>query len=103
MTARRTGAPRQSAGLARAPHRERRCRAGPLPLVASSNSAQQVALLQAGSKVADLPTLANLVRRQPVAGRRAERRAAVFFKKCAWAGWDLAAFRCAIQTDRDPP
>lgn len=29
--------------------------------------------------------------------------AAVFFNSCGWAGWDLAAAHCAIQTDRNQP
>ncbi len=48
-------------------------------------------LLQAGIDVAALPTLADVVAgrvRRPAAGP-------VFFKSCGWAGWDLAAARCA--------
>ena len=53
-------------------------------------------LLQAGVDVAALPTLVDVVRRSagqtlgPVSGQT------VFFKNCGWAGWDLAAARCAV-------
>ena len=53
-------------------------------------------LLQAGVDVAALPTLGDVVRRSagqtlgPVSGQT------VFFKNCGWAGWDLAAARCAV-------
>lgn len=49
-------------------------------------------LLQAGIDVTALPTLADAVAgrvQRPVAGP-------VFFKSCGWAGWDLAAARCAM-------
>jgi ornithine cyclodeaminase len=54
-------------------------------------------LLQAGLDVRKLPTLADVVcntaawtaRQQPCAA------GPVFFKSCGWAGWDLAAARCA--------
>ncbi|TSE26718.1 Delta(1)-pyrroline-2-carboxylate reductase 1 [Tepidimonas sediminis] len=53
-------------------------------------------LLQAGLDVAALPTLADVVRDTP-AWRRARRAGGpVFFKSCGWAGWDLAAARCAL-------
>jgi 1-piperideine-2-carboxylate/1-pyrroline-2-carboxylate reductase [NAD(P)H] len=49
-------------------------------------------LLQAGIDVGLLPTLADVVGgRQPRPGR-----GPVFFKSCGWAGWDLAAARCAL-------
>lgn len=49
-------------------------------------------LLQAGIDVAALPTLGDVV------GRRLPRQSGpVFFKSCGWAGWDLAAARCARQ------
>ena len=48
-------------------------------------------LLQAGIDVPALPTLADVV-----AGRvRRPATGPVFFKSCGWAGWDLAAARCA--------
>ena len=53
-------------------------------------------LLQAGIDVAALPTLGDVVRLSagqtlgPVSGQT------VFFKNCGWAGWDLAAARCAV-------
>lgn len=49
-------------------------------------------LLQAGIDVPGLATLADVVpgrRPRPAAGP-------VFFKSCGWAGWDLAAARCAL-------
>ena len=51
-------------------------------------------LIQAGLAVADFPTLADVVAQR--AAWPAERaRGPVFFKSCGWAGWDLAAARCA--------
>jgi 1-piperideine-2-carboxylate/1-pyrroline-2-carboxylate reductase [NAD(P)H] len=53
-------------------------------------------LLQAGIDVAALPTLGDVVTLSagqtlgPVSGQT------VFFKNCGWAGWDLAAARCAV-------
>ena len=48
-------------------------------------------LLQAGIDVAALPTLGDAV-----AGRLPRpTRGPVLFKSCGWAGWDLAAARCA--------
>lgn len=47
-------------------------------------------LLQAGLDVGAVPTL-----RDVVAGR--VRGSPVLFKSCGWAGWDLAAARCALQ------
>jgi len=48
-------------------------------------------LLQAGIEVASLPTLGDVVR-----GRRPRPAdGPVLFKSCGWAGWDLAAARCA--------
>jgi len=53
-------------------------------------------LLQAGVDVAALPTLGDVVRLSagqtlgPVSGQT------VFLKNCGWAGWDLAAARCAV-------
>ena len=49
-------------------------------------------LLQAGIDVAAIPTLADLVEQ----GQAAAHRRPVFFKSCGWAGWDLAAARCAM-------
>lgn len=49
-------------------------------------------LLQAGIDVSALPMLADAV-----AGRVPRPQAGpVFFKSCGWAGWDLAAARCAM-------
>jgi 1-piperideine-2-carboxylate/1-pyrroline-2-carboxylate reductase [NAD(P)H] len=50
-------------------------------------------LLQAGIDVHALTTLGDVVRHPP-----AQRPVGpVFFKSCGWAGWDLAAARCALQ------
>lgn len=48
-------------------------------------------LLQAGLRVAAMPTL-----RDVVAGRVRD-SGPVLFKSCGWAGWDLAAARCAVR------
>lgn len=49
-------------------------------------------LLQAGIDVSALPCLGELV------GGKVERgEGPVFFKSCGWAGWDLAAARCAMK------
>jgi 1-piperideine-2-carboxylate/1-pyrroline-2-carboxylate reductase [NAD(P)H] len=48
-------------------------------------------LLQAGLDVSAYPTL-----RDVVLGRVAKRPGPVLFKSCGWAGWDLAAARCAL-------
>ncbi|MFN4104038.1 MAG: delta(1)-pyrroline-2-carboxylate reductase family protein, partial [Tepidimonas sp.] len=46
--------------------------------------------------VTALPTLADVVLDTP-AWRRARRAdGPVLFKSCGWAGWDLAAARCAL-------
>jgi ornithine cyclodeaminase len=49
-------------------------------------------LLQAGINVTALPTLSDLLRAQTP-----RPAGPVFFKSCGWAGWDLAAARCAIR------
>jgi 1-piperideine-2-carboxylate/1-pyrroline-2-carboxylate reductase [NAD(P)H] len=49
-------------------------------------------LLQAGLDVARLPSLREIA---PHAARQA---GPVLFKSCGWAGWDLAAARCALRT-----
>jgi ornithine cyclodeaminase/alanine dehydrogenase-like protein (mu-crystallin family) len=53
-------------------------------------------LLQAGIDVAALPTLGDVVCHiaRPRMGSTAGQT--VFFKNCGWAGWDLAAARCAV-------
>jgi ornithine cyclodeaminase len=48
-------------------------------------------LLQAGLDVSAFPTLRDLV-----LGRAMRREGPVLFKSCGWAGWDLAAARCAV-------
>ncbi len=48
-------------------------------------------LLQAGLDVGSFATL-----RDVVAGAGAKQSGPVLFKSCGWAGWDLAAARCAV-------
>ena len=48
-------------------------------------------LLQAGLEVGAFETLAEVVRRE------ARASGPVLFKSCGWAGWDLAAARCAVR------
>lgn len=48
-------------------------------------------LLQAGIDVTQLPALKDI---DPAHGPR---RGPVLFKSCGWAGWDLAAARCALR------
>ena len=48
-------------------------------------------LLQAGLDVARIPSLRD-------ADASAPRRGPVLFKSCGWAGWDLAAARCALSS-----
>ncbi|NIC43687.1 delta(1)-pyrroline-2-carboxylate reductase family protein [Aquabacterium sp. A08] len=52
-------------------------------------------LLQAGLDVTALPSLADVVNRTP-AWHGPRPGGPVFFKSCGWAGWDLAAARCAL-------
>ena len=47
-------------------------------------------LLQAGLDVAAIPSLRDIDAAAP------RRRGPVLFKSCGWAGWDLAAARCAL-------
>lgn len=49
-------------------------------------------LLQAGLDVASLASL------RDIDAAAAPARGPVLFKSCGWAGWDLAAARCALQT-----
>ncbi len=58
-------------------------------------------LLQAGLDVGALPTLGDVIAQTPAwMGCTSRRRAGpVFFKSCGWAGWDLAAARCAVDTE----
>jgi ornithine cyclodeaminase len=62
-------------------------------------------LLQAGIDVTALPTLADVVCETPAWQRVACHDGPIFFKSCGWAGWDLAAARCALaaQTRRASP
>lgn len=56
-------------------------------------------LLQAGIDVGALPTLGDVVTQSPTWTVYASSRSTgpVFFKSCGWAGWDLAAARCAVE------
>ncbi len=56
-------------------------------------------LPQAGIAVGALPTLGDVIGQTPVwAGYASSRNSGpVFFKSCGWAGWDLAAARCAVE------
>ena len=53
-------------------------------------------LLQAGVDVAALPTLGDVVGHSPGQTLGPVSGQTVFFKNCGWAGWDLAAARCAV-------
>ena len=53
-------------------------------------------LLQAGLDVTTFPTLQALVRGE-VSGAY-DKNKPVFFKSCGWAGWDLAAARCVVNS-----
>ena len=53
-------------------------------------------LLQAGLDVTTFPTLQALVRGE-FSGVY-EKNKPVFFKSCGWAGWDLAAARCVVNS-----
>jgi ornithine cyclodeaminase len=55
-------------------------------------------LLQAGLDVDAFPTLADVV-----LGRTGAARGPVLFKSCGWAGWDLAAARCAVPANGAAP
>ncbi len=54
-------------------------------------------LLQAGLNVGAFPTLEDVVR-----GTVAPAQGPVLFKSCGWAGWDLAAARCAVRLASGP-
>jgi len=56
-------------------------------------------LLQAGIAVDALPTLGDVIGQTPVWTGCVSSRSGgpVFFKSCGWAGWDLAAARCAVE------
>lgn len=61
-------------------------------------------LIQAGLDVSRFPALADLVVSGPAGpDRQGPRGGPVFFKSCGWAGWDLAAARCAVAAQRDVP
>ncbi len=52
-------------------------------------------LIQAGLNVANYPTLADVITSKHPAPAHCE--GGVFFHNCGWAGWDLAAARCAVK------
>ncbi len=54
-------------------------------------------LLQADLDVSAFATLADVVRQTPLGLAAKAASGPVFFKSCGWAGWDLAAVRCAMQ------
>jgi 1-piperideine-2-carboxylate/1-pyrroline-2-carboxylate reductase [NAD(P)H] len=54
-------------------------------------------LLQADLDVGAYATLGDVVRQSPLGTRATASHGPVFFKSCGWAGWDLAAVRCAMQ------
>lgn len=55
-------------------------------------------LLQAGIDVSAVPALVDVVTQTPAWEAYAARSTGpVFFKSCGWAGWDLAAARCAVE------
>jgi len=55
--------------------------------------------LQAGIDVGALPTLGDVIGQTPAwtVYASSRRTCPVFFKSCGWAGWDLAAARCAVE------
>ena len=53
-------------------------------------------LIQAGLNVANYPTLADVLTTQTDVANASMRDDTVFFHNCGWAGWDLAAARCAV-------
>ena len=55
-------------------------------------------LIQAGIDVSTCPTLADVIASPATWTDYATQRPSspVFFKSCGWAGWDLAAARCAV-------
>lgn len=55
-------------------------------------------LLQAGLDVSRLESLADVVRIDAAFHDPVTLAGPVLFKSCGWAGWDLAAARCALQT-----
>lgn len=55
-------------------------------------------LLQAGIDVGAVPTLADVIGHTPAWTALQRPDGPVFFKSCGWAGWDLAAARCAMMS-----
>ncbi len=73
-------------------------------IVVDTPDAQQEAgdLLQAGLDVTRFPDLRSVLLRPVRAEFVAAHAGPVLFKSCGWAGWDLAAARCAIATPELP-
>jgi ornithine cyclodeaminase len=78
-----------------------RCLALEGTLVVDTRDADHEAgdLLQADIDVGAVPTLGDVVNQKPTWADYASSRSTgpVFFKSCGWAGWDLAAARCAVE------
>jgi 1-piperideine-2-carboxylate/1-pyrroline-2-carboxylate reductase [NAD(P)H] len=55
-------------------------------------------LLQAGLDVSRFESLADVVRIDAAFHSPLHEAGPVLFKSCGWAGWDLAAARCALHT-----
>ncbi len=53
-------------------------------------------LLQAGLDVSEFASLSDVVNNSKKWFSQSNRKGPVFFKSCGWAGWDLAAARCAV-------
>ena len=54
-------------------------------------------LLQAGLDVGGFESLADVVQADAAFGEPGYNAGPVLFKSCGWAGWDLAAARCAVR------
>jgi ornithine cyclodeaminase len=59
-------------------------------------------LLQAGLDVSRFESLADVVRIDAAFHNPVAQDGPVLFKSCGWAGWDLAAARCALRTLAGP-
>jgi ornithine cyclodeaminase len=59
-------------------------------------------LLQAGLDVSRFESLADVVRIDAAFHNPVAQAGPVLFKSCGWAGWDLAAARCALRTLAGP-
>lgn len=54
-------------------------------------------ILQAGLTPSSYLSLADLLSRPRAARGEGDKNVPIFFKSCGWAGWDLAAAKCAVQ------